>query len=81
MCIRDSVKGVDKFKEEQYSLGVALRQKIEAKLYENTNSLKRNFYSWSEAASEYSKYIYTPSNEKKVKSEKKAIKKLNFLKT
>ncbi len=69
------VKGVDKFKEEQYSLGVALRQKVEAKLYENTTSLKRNFYSWSEAATEYSKYIYAPSNAKKVKSEKKEIKK------
>ena len=69
------IKEVDKFKEEQYSLGDALLQKVEIKLYENTTSLKRNFYSWNEAATEYAKYIYAPSNLKKVKQEKKAIKK------
>ena len=70
------VKNVEKFKDEQYSLGKALTQKVEAKLYENTTNFKRNFYSWSEAATEYSNYIYAPSNEKKVKAEKKAIRKL-----
>ncbi len=69
------VKGVEKFKDEQYSLSDALMQKVEAKLYENTTNFKRNFYSWSEAATEYSNYIYAPSNEKKEKAEKKAIKK------
>jgi hypothetical protein len=69
------VKNVKQFKEEQYSLGDALMQKVEAKLKENTTSFKRNFYSWNEAAIEYSNYIYSPSNEKKVKAEKKALKK------
>lgn len=70
-----AVDQVEKFKDEQYSLGDALKQKIEVKLYENTTNFKRNFYSWSEAATEYSNYIYAPSDEKKVKDEKKALKK------
>lgn len=73
------VKNIEKFKDEQYSLGTALQQKIEAKLYENTTNSKRNFYSWSEAATEYSNYIYAPGDEKKEKEEQKAIKK--FIKT
>lgn len=70
-----TVDQVEKFKDEQYSLGEALRQKIEVKLYENTETFKRNFYSWSEAATEYSNYIYAPKDEKKLKDEKKRLNK------
>ena len=69
-----SLDEVKKFKEEDYSLGDALKQRIEIKLFANAN--KRNFYSWTEAATKYSRKFYSGNNEKELLKETKAIKKL-----
>ncbi len=65
---------VEKFKEEDYSKDNSLKQRIEVKLFENKAANKRNFYSYSEAATEYSKVIYGGKSEKDIKKEAKAIK-------
>ena len=67
---------VAKFKEEDYSLSDALKQRIEIKLFENTASNKRNFYSYSEATSKRSKALYDNPNEKEGKKELKTVTKL-----
>lgn len=67
---------VDKFKEEDYSLNEALKQRIEIKLFENTASSKRNFYSFNEATSKRTKALYDNPNEKEGKKESKTIIKL-----
>ena len=67
---------VAKFKEEDYSLSDALKQRIEIKLFENTASNKRNFYSYGEATSKRSKALYDNPNEKEGKKELKTVTKL-----
>jgi hypothetical protein len=67
---------VEKFKEEDYSLNEALKQRIEIKLFENTASRKRNFYSYSEATSKRIKALYDNPNEKEGKKESKTVLKL-----
>lgn len=67
---------VEAFKEEDYSAGDALKQRIEVKLFANNNTNKRNFYSWNEAATSKSNLIYSGRDDKQLKKEQKAIKKL-----
>lgn len=71
-----ATKEVEKFKDEKYSLGDALIQKVEAKLFENTDKNKRNYYSYNNAATDYANYVYSPKDAGKSKKELKAIKKL-----
>lgn len=71
-----NTKEIEKFKDEKYSLSDALIQKIEIKLYENTDQNKRNFYSYNSAATDYANYVYSPKDKKKSKKELKAVKKL-----
>lgn len=67
---------IPKFKEEDYSLKDALKQRIEVKLFENKAMGRRNFYSFTEAATEYKESIYGGSDAKMLAKEQKSIKKL-----
>lgn len=72
------LQNVKLFKEEDYSLGSALKQKIEVKLQEDTEENERNFYSWNTLATNYANSIYNSPDASTEKKETKAIKK--FLK-
>jgi hypothetical protein len=67
---------VSKFKDEDYSKGDALIQRAEIKLFELQNQNKRNFFSYSKAAKNFSERIYEGNSEKDVKKETKEIKRL-----
>tara|TARA_Y100000739_G_C20608992_1_gene467342 strand:+ start:1518 stop:3542 length:2025 start_codon:yes stop_codon:yes gene_type:complete len=67
---------VDKFKDEDYSKGNALVQRVEIKLFELQNQNKRNFFSYNKAAKSFSKRIYEGNSEKDIKKEIKEIKSL-----
>lgn len=70
------LKQVDAFKEEDYSAENALKMRMEVKLFANENTNKRNFFSWEEAATSKYNLVYTGRDEKQLKKEEKAIKKL-----